>query len=64
MIVFGIASELEMVGVQDWQDEYIVPDGVIDFIQSYDGFIQWCANANLPLFIYGSGLAPEIGSRG
>ena len=53
MIVFGIASELEMVGVQDWQDEYIVPDGVIDFIQSYDGFIQWCANANLPLFIYG-----------
>ena len=52
-IVLGVLTELEMVGDQDWQDEYILPDGVIDFIQTYDGSIQWCEGNNLPLFIYG-----------
>jgi pimeloyl-ACP methyl ester carboxylesterase len=52
-IVFGVIRELELSGVQDSQDEYILPNGAIDFIQTYDGFIQWCEDSNLPLFIYG-----------
>ena len=50
-IVLGVAQDLELVGVQDWQDEYIIPGGPIAF--SYDGFVQWCAENNLPLFFCG-----------
>jgi pimeloyl-ACP methyl ester carboxylesterase len=50
-ILFGVAQDLELVGVEDWQDEYIVPAGPIAL--SYDGFIQWCAESSLPLFFCG-----------
>jgi hypothetical protein len=52
-IVLGVARQLQLNGDQDWQSEYILPDGCIDFIQSYDGFQQWCADNHLPLFIFG-----------
>jgi len=50
-ILFGVASELELVGVHDWRGKYIVLAGAIDF--SHDGSVQWCAENNLPLFIRG-----------
>jgi pimeloyl-ACP methyl ester carboxylesterase len=52
-IVLGLARDLELDGVEDSDDEYILPDGSIDFIQSYDGFEEWCASAGIPLFIVG-----------
>jgi hypothetical protein len=52
-IVFGLARHLQLNGVQDWHDEYILPDGCIDFIQSYDGFKQWCTDSQVPLFVFG-----------
>jgi hypothetical protein len=50
-IILGLARQLQLSGDQDWHDEYILPDGCIDF--SYDGFQQWCADNQLPLFVFG-----------
>jgi hypothetical protein len=52
-IAFGVASDLIMNGEEDYQQYYIVPDGCIDFVASYDPFISWCQNNNLNMFVFG-----------
>jgi hypothetical protein len=52
-ILFGIAREMRLQGDRDLDDVYILPDGPIDFVYSYDGFEQWCDDTGIPLFIFG-----------
>jgi hypothetical protein len=54
-IVFGNLTNLQMNGTVDYQQRYVVPDGCIEFVtlRPYDGFIQWCQNNWLDLFVFG-----------
>lgn len=54
-IVFGNVTNLQMNGTVDYQQRYVVPDGCIEFVtlRPYDGFIQWCQNNWLDLFVFG-----------
>src|SRR5215470_839830 len=54
-IVFGNLTDLQMDGPVDYQQRYVVPDGCIAFVtlQPYAGFIQWCQNNWLDLFVFG-----------
>jgi pimeloyl-ACP methyl ester carboxylesterase len=40
---------------QDYHQRYILPDGCVDFpgLQPYDGFIQWCQDNWIDLFVFG-----------
>ncbi len=54
-IVFGNVTNLQMTGTVDYQQRYVVPDGYLAFatLRPYDGFIQWCENNGLDLFVFG-----------
>jgi hypothetical protein len=54
-IILGAATNLQMLGEKDFQQYYVVPDGCVDFInlRPYYGFIQWCQNNWIDLFIFG-----------
>lgn len=60
-IVFGKVTDLQMNGPVDHQQRYIVPDGAIEFftLRPYDGFIQWCQNNWLDLFVFGWDKSPS-----
>jgi hypothetical protein len=56
-ILSGTAIDLQMAGDDDYQDQFMLPDGPIDSIlvqpAPYDGFIQWCENNHIDLFVFG-----------
>jgi hypothetical protein len=55
--VFGSAVDLQMHKDIDFKEHYIVPDGCVDFpalgLQPYDGFVRWCQDNLLDLFVFG-----------
>jgi len=54
-ITLGAATNLQMAGDEDYQQQYILPDGCVDFVtlQPYEGFIQWCQSNWIDLFVFG-----------
>ncbi|MBV8744839.1 MAG: hypothetical protein JO134_07350 [Xanthobacteraceae bacterium] len=54
-IALGTAPDLQMQGDVDDQQQYVVPDGCVDFVQlrPYEDFIQWCQTSWLDLFVFG-----------
>jgi pimeloyl-ACP methyl ester carboxylesterase len=56
-ILSGTAIDLQMAGDDDYLDQFILPDGPIDSIlvqpAPYDGFIQWCEQNDIDLFVFG-----------
>lgn len=51
----GAATDLQMRGDIDYQRQFIVPNGCVDFLtlRPYQDFIDWCQINSIDLFVFG-----------
>ena len=54
-IALGEATNLQMVGDEDFNDQFVIPDGAVELalLEPYKGFADWCRLNDIDLFVFG-----------